>query len=93
LSGEERWREDFGGRFGRGTLLNLGDQGVLALGESGELVRFTAEASAPKIHQREQLFEAAETWSIPVLAGRRLLVMQNERSREGASPRLICYGY
>lgn len=93
LSGEERWREDFGGRFGRGSLLDLGDQGVLALGESGELVRFSPEASAPKIQQREQLFEAAETWSIPVLAGRRLLVMQNERSREGASPRLICYGY
>jgi outer membrane protein assembly factor BamB len=92
-SGRENWSDDLGGKFGRGSLLDLGEQGVVALGESGELVRFFAEADKPRIVQREQLFEAAETWSIPVLAGRRLLVMQNERSRDGGAPRLICYRY
>lgn len=92
-SGREKWSDDLGGKFGRGSLLDLGDRGVVALGESGELVRFFAEADKLRVVQREQLFEAPETWSIPVLAGRSLLVMQNERSRDGAPPRLICYRY
>jgi hypothetical protein len=74
-------------------LVDLGEHGVLALGETGELVRFKNGARKMEVIQRERLFEAPETWSIPVLAGRRLLVMQNERSRDGASPRLICYSY
>jgi outer membrane protein assembly factor BamB len=93
VSGEERWRDDLGGKFGRGNLLDLGEQGVLALGETGELVRFRPGRNKLEVLQRQKLFEAPETWSIPVLAGRRLLVMQNERSRDGATPRLICYTY
>jgi outer membrane protein assembly factor BamB len=92
-TGEEKWREDFGGKFGRGNLVDLGEHGVLALGETGELVRFKTGSGKLEVLQRERLFEAPETWSIPVLAGRRLLVMQNERSKEGSSPRLICYRY
>ncbi len=92
-TGEEKWRDDLGGRFGRGSLVDLGEQGVLALGETGELVRFKPNGTRLDVLQRERLFEAPETWTIPVLAGRRLLVLQNERSRDGASPRLICYSY
>ncbi len=94
-TGEERWRDDLGGRFGRGNMVDLGKEGVLVLGEFGELLRFKLEGSerSLKVQQREPLFHAAETWSLPVIAQRRLLVMQNERSSDGASPRLICYRY
>jgi len=92
-SGQEKWRDDLGGNFGRGNLVDLGEHGVLALGETGEVVRFKPGGDKPEIVQRQKLFEAPETWSIPVLAGRRLLVMQNERSKDGATPRLICYAY
>jgi hypothetical protein len=93
VTGEERWREDFGGRFGRGNLVDLGEHGVLALGESGELIRFKPTHEKAEVIQRESLFEAPETWSIPVLAGRRFLVMQNERSKGGRVPSLVCYSY
>lgn len=92
-TGEEKWRDDFGGKFGRGNLVDLGEKGVLALGETGEMLMLKPGPEKVEILQRERLFEAPETWSIPVLAGRRLFVMQNERARDGASPRLICYSY
>jgi outer membrane protein assembly factor BamB len=93
VTGEERWRDDLGGSFGRGNLVDLGENGVLALGETGELVRFRPGRDKLEVLQRVRLFEAPETWSIPVLAGRHLLVMQNERAKDGATPRLICYTY
>lgn len=92
-SGEEKWRTDFGGGFGRANLVDLGESGVLALGEFGELIRFQPERDKAVVVQRTQLFNAPETWTMPVLAGRRLLVMQNERDRQGAAPRLLCYRY
>jgi len=92
-SGEEKWRSDLGGNFGRGSLLDLGEAGEVALGEFGELVRFKAGGKGLEVLQRIRLFEAPETWGLPVLAGRRFLVMQNERSSDGASPRLICYRF
>jgi outer membrane protein assembly factor BamB len=92
-TGEERWRDDLGGNFGRGSLVNLGDEGVVALGEFGELLRFKLGEKGAGVVQRTRLFEAPETWGLPVLAERRLLVMQNERARDGASPRLVCYRY
>lgn len=90
-TGEERWHEDFGGKFGRGSLVDLGEAGLLALGEFGELVRFKAGAGKAEVLQRTRLFDAPETWATPVLANRRLLVMQNERGRDGTAPRLICF--
>jgi len=90
-TGEERWHEDFGGKFGRGSLVDLGEGGLLALGEFGELIRFKAGAGKAEVLQRTRLFEAPETWATPVLANRRLLVMQNERGRDGSVPRLICF--
>lgn len=93
VSGEEKWRSDFGGKFGRGSLVDLGEEGALALGEFGELLRFKVGTKGLEVLQRSKLFEAPETWGHPVLAGRRLLVMQNERSGDGAAPRLICYRF
>ena len=92
-SGEEKWRDDLGGGFGRGSLLNLGEDGVLALGEFGELVRMRCGPRGIEVLQRVRLFDAPETWGLPVLSQRRLLVMQNARSRDGKEPRLICYRY
>ncbi len=90
-TGEERWHEDFGGKFGRGSLVDLGEAGLLALGEFGELVRFKPGAAKAEVLQRTQLIDAPETWTTPVLANRRLLVMQNERGRDGSAPRVICF--
>jgi outer membrane protein assembly factor BamB len=90
-TGEERWHEDFGGKFGRGSLVDLGEAGLLALGEFGELVRFKPGTAKAEVLQRTQLIDAPETWTTPVLANRRLLVVQNERGRDGSAPRVICF--
>ena len=90
-TGEERWHEDFGGKFGRGSLVDLGEAGLLALGEFGELVRFKPGAAKAEVLQRTRLVDAPETWTTPVLANRRLLVMQNERGRDGSGPRVMCF--
>lgn len=90
-SGEEKWREDFGGRFGRCNLVDLGPYGVLALGESGELARLRVSARRCEVLQQQQLFDAPETWTNPVVAAGRLWVCQNEKGRDGSQPRLLCY--
>ena len=90
-TGDEQWHEDFGGGFGRGSLVDLGEAGLLALGEFGELIWFRAGSRKPEVLQRTRLFDAPETWTTPVLANRRLLVAQNERGRDGSGPRLICF--
>jgi hypothetical protein len=92
-TGAEKWRDDLGGHFGRGNLLNLGESGVLALGESGEMVLFKVGPEKAEVLQRMALFEAPETWTLPVLSKRHLLISQNEPSRDGSSARLICYRY
>ncbi len=90
-SGEEKWREDFGGRFGRCNLVDLGPRGVLALGESGELARVRVSEKQCEVLQREKLFDAPETWTNPVVAAGRLWVCQNERGRDGSDSRVLCY--
>ncbi|MEY5026309.1 MAG: hypothetical protein RLZZ244_1837 [Verrucomicrobiota bacterium] len=92
-TGEERFREDFGGGFGRGNLVDLGESGVLAVGEFGEVLRFCVGARGVEVQQRTRLFEAPETWAMPALAGRRLYVSQNERGRDGSGPRVVCYSF
>jgi outer membrane protein assembly factor BamB len=92
-TGTEHWREDFGGRFGRCGLVDLGPHGLLALGESGELARMRVSAQKCEVIQRQQLFEAPETWTVPVVAEGRLWVCQNERGRDGSQPRVLCYGW
>jgi hypothetical protein len=90
-SGDEVWHEDFGGAFGRGSLLDLGDAGLLAFGEFGELVRFKLGRNKPEVLQRARLLDAPETWTPPVLVNGRLLVSQNERGRDGTAARVICF--
>jgi outer membrane protein assembly factor BamB len=90
-TGDEHWHEDFGGSFGRGSLVDLGEAGLLALGEFGELIRFKPGNRKAEVLQRTRLFDAPETWTTPVLSNRRLLVMQNERGRDGSAPRLLCF--
>jgi outer membrane protein assembly factor BamB len=90
-TGDEVWHEDFGGSFGRGNLVDLGEAGILVLGEFGELVRFKPGGRKAEVLQRTRLFDAPETWTLPVLANRHLLVMQNERGRDGSVARLLCF--
>jgi outer membrane protein assembly factor BamB len=90
-TGDEQWHEDFGGSFGRGSLVDLGEAGLLALGEFGELIRFKPGSRKADVLQRTRLFDAPETWTPPVLSNRRLFVMQNERGRDGSVARLLCF--
>ena len=92
-SGKEKWRDDLGGKMGRGNLLDLGEAGVLMLGEFGELAWLRIGADGVKVLERQRLWEAPETWTIPVIAGRRLYVTQNERSRDGSQARVICFDF
>jgi outer membrane protein assembly factor BamB len=91
LTGNERWRDDLGGRFGRGSFINLGSAGLMALGESGALVFVNDVDGKCVVLKSTSLFDAAETWAGPALAGGRLYVAQNERSRAGLPPRVVCY--
>jgi outer membrane protein assembly factor BamB len=90
-TGGERWRDDLGGKFGRGSFVNLGAAGLLALGESGALVVVNDVDAKCVVLKTSPLFDAAETWAGPAVARGRLYVSQNEISRGGVSPRVVCY--
>lgn len=89
-SGRELWRDDLGGKFGRGSLL-VAEGVFLALGESGELLRLELSREGAKVLQRAKLFHAPETWTLPALSRGLLYVCQNDRSADGKLARLICY--
>lgn len=89
-TGKELWREDFGGGFGRASLLAV-DGGVLCLGEFGDLAWIDLSRSGAKILSRAKLFNAPETWTLPAVSHGLLYVSQNERGAGGTKPRLICY--
>ena len=89
-SGKELWRDDLGGKFGRGSLLAV-DGAHLALGEFGELLRLDLSRDGVKVLQRAKLFHAPETWTLPALSRGLLYVCQNDRSADGKPARLICY--
>ena len=84
-TGKQLWRTDFGGTFGRASLLATGD-GVLCLGEFGDLAWLELTRKGGRVLSRTKLFHAPETWTLPALAAGRLYVSQNEGKR-----RLICY--
>ena len=88
--GKELWRDDLGGKFGKGSLL-LVDGRFLALGEFGELLQLDLSRNGAKVLHRTKLFHAPETWTLPALSNGLLYVSQNERSSDGQSPRVICY--
>jgi outer membrane protein assembly factor BamB len=90
-TGGEHWRDDLGGKFGRGSFVDLGSEGLLAIGESGGLIFFKDEGGKFKVLKSSSLFDAPETWAGPAVAGGRLFVSQNERARGGESPRVICF--
>jgi outer membrane protein assembly factor BamB len=89
-SGRELWRNDLGGTFGRASLLATGD-GVLCLGEFGELAWLELTPKGVRVLAQCTLFEAPETWTLPALSHGLLYVQQNEPGRGGTKPRLICY--
>jgi outer membrane protein assembly factor BamB len=91
-SGKELWRSDLGGAFGRASLLQTAD-GVLCLGEFGDLAWLDLSRKGVKILSRAKLFDAPETWTLPAIANGLLYVSQNESGRGGTKSRLICYDF
>ena len=89
-SGRELWRDDLGRTFGRANLLSTAD-GVLCLGEFGELAWLEITPKGAKVIERTKLFDAPETWTPPALSHGLLYIQQNEPGRDGTKPRLICY--
>ena len=89
-SGRELWRDDLGHTFGRANLLATAD-GVLCLGEFGELAWLDLTPKGVKVIAHTKLFDAPETWTPPALSHGLLYVQQNEPEREGRKPRLVCY--
>jgi outer membrane protein assembly factor BamB len=89
-TGKELWRSDLGGAFGRASLLQTG-QGVLCLGEFGDLAWLELSPKGGKVLSQTKLFAAPETWTLPAVSNGRLYVSQNEPGRGGTKPRLICF--
>ncbi len=89
-TGRELWRDDLGGKFQRGSLLEA-DGATLCLGENGDLAWIELSPKRATIKQQAQLFNAPETWTLPALSNGLLYVCQNERGTGGTKPRLICY--
>jgi outer membrane protein assembly factor BamB len=89
-TGKVRWREDFGGRFQRGTLLGVGG-GYLCLGETGRLGWLELTGDGARLVSETELFSAPETWALPALSRGLLYVSQNAPGSGGTQPRLICY--
>ncbi len=89
-TGRERWRDDLGGQFQRGSLL-AADGGVLCLGENGRLAWMELSPEKARVVESAALFAAPETWTLPALSHGLLYVCQNQRSGAGDGPRLICF--
>ncbi len=89
-TGKEKWRDDLGGRFQRGTLLAV-DGGVLCLGETGTLAWLDLSPNGAQIRASVSLFHAPETWTLPALSRGLLYVCQDSPGDGGTKPRLICY--
>jgi outer membrane protein assembly factor BamB len=87
-TGKELWREDFGGRFQRGSLMRV-DGAFLCLGENGDLAWLDLGAKGAKVLAQAKLFHAPESWTLPALSEGRLFVCQNQPG--GTKPRVICY--
>ncbi len=89
-NGKELWRDDVGGKFGKGSLL-LADGGAIALSEHGDLAWLELSPKGNVVKQRVKLFSVPNAWTLPALSHGLLYVCQNDQSSEGKSPRLICY--
>jgi hypothetical protein len=89
-TGHELWRDDLGGRFQRGSLLEA-DGGFLCLGENGDLAWLDLSRNGAKLGASAKLFHAPESWTAPALSEGRLFICQNQPGASGSKPRLICY--
>ena len=90
------WNETIGGRQAtvgtyRGSLLAV-DGSYLCLGELGHLLWIDLTPKGYKEVSRAWLFQARESWTLPVLSRGLLYVVQNTRElNRGTGPRLLCY--
>jgi outer membrane protein assembly factor BamB len=90
------WTEPLGGRpqtvgTYRGTLLAV-DGSFLCLGELGHLLWLDLSPRGYREISRTWLFQARESWALPVLSRGLLYVVQNTREiGRGNPPRLLCY--
>lgn len=88
-----RWQVKQAGRLVsrglyRGNLLWVDGQ-FLCLGERGDLVRLALGRQGPRVLQRAALFDAPETWSVPVISRGLLYVSQHHAGSTGG-PTLTC---
>jgi outer membrane protein assembly factor BamB len=75
----------------RGSLLAV-DGAYLCLGELGHLLWLELTPKGYKQLSRAWLFQARESWTLPVLSRGLLYVVQNTREvTRGNGPRLLCY--
>jgi outer membrane protein assembly factor BamB len=92
------WTETVGGRqltasTYRGSLLAV-DGSYLCLGELGHLLWMDLTPKGYKEISRAWLFQARESWTLPVLSRGLLYVVQNTREITRANgPRLLCYDF
>ena len=91
------WIETVGGReltasTYRGSLLAV-DGSYLCLGELGHLLWMDLTPKGYKEIARSWLFQARESWTLPVLSRGLLYVVQNTReiTTRAGGPRLLCY--
>ena len=90
------WPETLGGRSQtlstfRGSLLAV-DGNYLCLGELGHLLWLDLTPKGYRQLSRAWLFQARESWTLPVLSRGLLYVVQNTREiGRGNGPRLLCY--
>ena len=90
------WNETVGGRQAtvgtyRGSLLAV-DGSYLCLGELGHLMWVDLTPKGYREISRAWLFQARESWTLPVLSRGLLYVVQNTREITRANgPRLLCY--
>ncbi|MCH9021375.1 MAG: PQQ-like beta-propeller repeat protein [Planctomycetes bacterium] len=75
----------------RGSLLKV-DGHFLCLGELGDLLWLDLSPKGYREVSRTKLFDAPETWCLPVLSRGLLYISQNTMDRTtGTGPRLLCY--
>ena len=89
-TGKERWRDELGGKFQRGSLIRV-DGAFLCLGENGDLAWLDLSPRGAVVKAQAKLFHAPETWTPPVISDGRLFICQNQPGSGGTKPRIICY--
>ena len=93
-TGEAAWSRKLanaaGERYGRASLVSA-DGRFLCLGASGLLAWLALSPTGCTVLSECRLFEARQTWTAPVISHGRLYITQNQPSKDGKPPRLLCY--